>query len=134
MSAKSRKSAKAIDRPFDPAVLVEAKRVVRQYQIVLSFEEGHWYGRGLELPNIMADGQTVNQCVRSLQEALIGWVAHLLETGQQPQAPARTKKRTKQVNVRLTDEEKLLLETASKQEGFVGLSDFIRAAAVKAVG
>ncbi len=134
MSAKSRKSAKAIDRPFDPAVLAEAKHIARQYQVVLSFEEGHWYGRGLELPNIMADGKTGNQCVRSLQDAIVGWVAYLLETGQQPQAPARAKKRTKQVNVRLTDEEKLLLETASKQEGFVGLSDFIRAAAVKAVG
>ncbi len=134
MSAKSRKSGKAIDRPFDPAVLADAKQIAEQYQVVLSLEEGHWYGRGLELPNIMADGKTVNQCVRSLQEAFVGWVAYLLETGQQPQAPARTKKRTKQVNVRLTDEEKLLLETASKQEGYVGLSDFIRAAAVKAVG
>ena len=57
MSAQSRKPAKAIDRPFDPAVLAKAKRIAQDYQVVLSFEEGYWYGRGLELPNIMADGK-----------------------------------------------------------------------------
>ena len=133
MSAKLKKSAKAIDGPFDPATLAKAKDIARQYQVVLSFEEGHWYGRGLELPNIVADGRTVSLCVRNLREAFTGWVAYQLEEGLKPQAPARTGPRTKQVNVRLTDEEKLLLETASKQKGFVGLSDFIRAAAVEAI-
>jgi predicted RNase H-like HicB family nuclease len=132
MSAKSRKSAKAVDRPFDADVLAKAKGIAKQYQVVLSFEDGHWYGRGLELSNVFADGKTVNQCVRNLREAFAGWVAYQLEEGRKPTSPARQGTRTKQVNVRLTDEEKLLLETASKQKGFIGLSDFIRAAAVEA--
>jgi hypothetical protein len=36
------------------------------------------------------------------------------------------KKRPAQINVRLTPEEKLLLEETARQEGFKGLSDFIR--------
>jgi predicted RNase H-like HicB family nuclease len=131
MSAKSRKSAKAVDRPFAPEVLAKAKKIAARYQVVLSCEDGWWYGRGLELPNIFGDGKSVKQCVENTREAFAGWVAYLLEQGQKPPAPAREGTRTQQVNVRLTAEEKLLLETTAKRKGFQGLSDFIRAAAVE---
>ena len=39
---------------------------------------------------------------------------------------ASDRTRTEQVNVRLTSEEKLLLEEAAKNKGSRGLSDFIR--------
>jgi uncharacterized protein (DUF1778 family) len=42
---------------------------------------------------------------------------------------ART--RTAQVNVRLTAEEKALLESTAKRKCYSGLSDFIRAAAIE---
>jgi predicted RNase H-like HicB family nuclease len=131
MCAKSRGSAKAIDRPFEPAVLARAKKIAEQYQIILAYEDGHWYGRGLELPNIQADGETVNQCVKNTREALAGWVAYLLEEGQRPPAPASEGTRTTQVNVRLTAEEKALLAATAASKGFSGLSDFIRAAAIE---
>ena len=133
MSGKSKKSAATIDRPFAAKLSAEARRVVESYQVIVSFEDGEWYGRGLELPHIMADGKTVEECVANTREALLGAVALLLEEGERPPAPAREAKRTRQVNVRLTDEEKLLLEAAAKRKGFSGLSDFIRAAAVEAV-
>lgn len=60
-----------------------------------------------------------------------GWVACLLEEGQRPPTPAGEGTRTAQVNVRLTSEEKVLLETAAKRKGFSGLSDFVRAAAIE---
>ena len=89
MSAKSKKSAKAVDRPFDADTLARAKDTADRYQVILAFEDGHWYGRGLELPNIQGDGKTADQCVKDTREALAGWVAYLLEEGQRPPPPAR---------------------------------------------
>jgi uncharacterized protein (DUF1778 family) len=57
-------------------------------------------------------------------------VAYLLEEGQRPPTSAREGTRTAQVNVRLTAEEKVLLEATAKRKGFSGLSDFVRAAAI----
>ena len=133
MSGKSRESAKAIDRPFSRAVLQEAKRIADTYQVILNGEEGHWYGRGLELPNVFGDGKTVSQCMEDTREALCGAVAYMLEQGQKPPTPAKEGARTQQVNVRLTAEEKVMLETTAKRKGFKGLSDFIRAAALESV-
>jgi predicted RNase H-like HicB family nuclease len=131
MSAKSKKPAKAMDRAFEPDVLAKAKAIAEQYQVIVSCEDGHWYGRGLELPTIHGDGPTVSQCVKDTREALTGWVAYLLEEGQRPPSPAKGGIRSTQVNVRMTAEEKALLEAAARQKGFTGLSDFVRAAAME---
>jgi len=61
-------------------------------------------------------------------------VAYLMEQGQTPPTPAKQGKRTTQVNVRLTAEEKVILEGPARRKGFEVLSDFIRAAAMEAVG
>jgi uncharacterized protein (DUF1778 family) len=53
-------------------------------------------------------------------------VATMLEDGQSPPAPAREGHRSAQVNVRMTPEEKAVLESRAKAKGFRGLSDFIR--------
>ena len=42
MSAKSKKSVKAIDRPFDARTMAKAAKVAEQYQVILAFEEGRW--------------------------------------------------------------------------------------------
>jgi predicted RNase H-like HicB family nuclease len=133
MSAKSKNAAKAIDRPFDPAILAKARKIAEQYQVIVACEDGHWYGRGLELPGIHGDGKTVSRCVEDTRDAFAVAVAYMIEEGQKPPAPAQMQMRTKQVNVRLTAEEKVLLETAAKQKGFQGLSDFVRAAALELV-
>ncbi len=49
---------------------------------------------------------------------------NMIEEGRTP--PVGATKRAAQVNVRLTQEEKLLLEETAKREGFKGISDFIR--------
>ena len=64
------------------------------------------------------------------REALAGAVAYLLERGQSPPPAAREGRRTQQVNIRLTAEEKALLETVAQQKGFQGLSDFMRFASL----
>jgi predicted RNase H-like HicB family nuclease len=134
MSARSKKSSprKAPNRPFASEVLVEAKRFAAQYQVVLSCEDGEWYGHGLELPRAYGDGKTPAACVKNTRAAFVGAVACLLEQGQRPPIPAREGMRTEQVNVRLTAEEKAVLETTARRKGFKGLSDFIRSAALEA--
>jgi len=131
MSAKSKKSPKAIDRPFDADVTAKARAITQVYQVIVACEDGHWYGRGLEMPRVFGDGKTANQCIENTREALTVAVAYLLEEGQRPPTPAADGRRTMQVNVRLTAEEKALLEVTAQRKGFSGLSDFVRAAAME---
>jgi uncharacterized protein (DUF1778 family) len=63
---------------------------------------------------------------------MITAVATMLEDGDTPPPPASDAMRSEQVNVRLTAEERLALETAAQRHGFRGLSDFIRNAALNA--
>ncbi len=130
MSAKSKSSSKALERPFDATVLKRARAIAEQYQIILQFEDGEYYGRGLEMPYVMNDGKTPDACVRATRESLTIAIATLLEAGDVPPAPASEGKRTEQVNVRLTPEEKLLLEEAARSRGFRGLGDFVRTTAL----
>jgi predicted RNase H-like HicB family nuclease len=111
-------------------VLKRAGAIAERYQIILQFEDGEYYGRGLEMPYVMNDGKTPDACVRATREALTVAVATLLEAGEVPPAPASEGKRTEQVNVRLTPEEKLLLEEAARSRGFRGLGDFVRSTAL----
>ena len=131
MSAKSKRLLKvAIDRPFDAGVLKRARAIAEQYQIVLHSEDGEYYGRGLEMPYVMNDGRTADACVRATRQSLTIAVATLLEAHGVPPTPASEGKRTEQVNVRLTPEEKLLLEEAARSRGFRGLGDFVRSTAL----
>ena len=112
--------------PFDPEVLESARRIAHSYDLVLRFEDGEWYGHALEYPEAMGDGKTVDACVRAARQALTAAIATMLEAGESPPPPAREGRRSAQVNVRLTPEEKALLESRAKARGYRGLSDFIR--------
>jgi predicted RNase H-like HicB family nuclease len=130
MSAKSRKSSARIDRPFDKAILRRARSIADRYQIILHFEDGLYYGRGLELPTAMNHGRTPDECVKATRDILTTAVAYLLESGQTAPAPATENKRSEQINVRLTPEERLLLEEAARSKGYRGISDFVRSASL----
>jgi len=129
MSVKS-KNSEAVDRPFAPSVMARAKKLADQYQIVLTYEDGEWFAHGLELATVFADGKTVAKCVKNIRDALAATVATMLEQGQTPPVPARSGVRSEQVNIRLTLEERTVIEEAAKQRGFRGLSDFVRAGAM----
>ena len=124
-------SGKGISAPFDKGILAAARRAVEAYDIVLRREDDEWYGHALEYPEAMGDGKTVEQCVASTRQALLAAVATMLESGQSPPPPARQGVRSEQVNVRLTAEEKALLESTAKARGFRGVSDFIRTSALE---
>ena len=74
--------------------------------------------------------KTANQCIENTRDALTAAVAYLLEQGhaRRPRRPWAGEPRT---NVRLTAEEKALLEVVAKRKGFSRLSDYVRAAAVE---
>jgi predicted RNase H-like HicB family nuclease len=129
-SSKKKVDEKAIDRPFAPGILRRAKTIAAGYQIIIHQEDGLYFGRGLELTGAMEDGRTPDECVRKTRDVLTTAVAYLLENGETPPAPASENKRTEQVNVRLTAEEKLLLEEAARSKGYRGVSDFVRSASL----
>ena len=126
MLAKSPKSPKAINRPFEPGLLGRARKIAAMYQIIIQFEDGEYYGRGLEMPGVMNDGKTPDDCVRATRESLVSAVATLLEEGRVPPSPASEHKRSEQINIRVTPEEKLLLEETARNRGFRGIGDYVR--------
>ena len=139
MSTKSRKSSgrqaktkKGLDRPFEAAVFRRAAKVAAAYRLVLEKDERVGYvGSSVELPTVFADGRTPDACVEAMQQALTVALATMIESGQSPPAPAASGKRNVQVNIRLTTDEKYLLQEAARRLGFKGVSDFVRIAALE---
>jgi predicted RNase H-like HicB family nuclease len=130
MSGGSKRRSKRIDRSFDAKILRAAKELAARYQVVLQWEDEEFYGRGFELPLVMAGGKTADECVANTREALTGVVAYMLETGKSPPAPASDAARSVQVNIRVTLTEKAALEQAAQRGGFRGISDYMRHAAL----
>src|SRR5687767_4096713 len=116
-----------IRRPFDAKVLARARAISAGYQVVMWTEDGHYYGRGVELPMTFGDGPTPGACMKDTREALSVTVAYMLEKGEAPPPGASEEKRTEQINLRVSAEEKLRLETLARQQGFKGVADYLRA-------
>ena len=132
-SAKSNGKSARIDRPFDPAVLKQARQIAERYRIVIRFEDGEYYGQALELPGVMNDGPDPAACVQNTVDILTTTVATMLEAGAVPPLPASEDLRDEQVNVRLTKLEKLTFEQAARSRGFRGISEFMRTAAMSSL-
>jgi len=119
-----------LNDPFKKEILALANEIVDKYQIVLDFEDGEFYGRGLEMPNVYGEGKTANTCVNNTREALSAAVATMIERDETPPLPASDNARSEQVNIRLTIIEKDVLKALAKSHGFRGLGDFIRTRAL----
>jgi predicted RNase H-like HicB family nuclease len=130
MSVKSKNFRNKIDAPFAPEVLRRAQAIASRYQIIVMFEDGEYYGRGLELPLVMDDGPTPEACLENTREALVVTVASMLEDGQVPPSPASQGKRDQQINIRLSALERSALEESARQAGYSGVSEYVRAAAL----
>lgn len=138
MSVKSRKSSKktaskAVDAPFDPKIWKQAAEIASGYRLIIEKEPevGGYLGRSVEFPYVMADGPTIAKCAAETLEAQTLAVATMLEKGKRPPVSSKPEKRTAQVNIRVTKEEKLRLEEAAMRHGFRGISDYIRSTALK---
>lgn len=121
-----------MNKAFDTKIFAKAKKIAEKYEVIVSFDNGEWYGRGLEIPTVFGGGKSPDECIKNTKEGLTATVAHLLERGEVIPVPASEGKRTEQVNVRLTSEEKAILCASAKARGFQGLADFIRAKALSA--
>ncbi|MBN1361517.1 MAG: type II toxin-antitoxin system HicB family antitoxin [Sedimentisphaerales bacterium] len=126
--------SESLDRPFERSVLRKAKQLAGEYRMTLERNEKLGFiGSSVELPTVFADGTTPEACYQATEEALTVAVATMLECGQTPPQPVSARKRTEQVNVRLTAEEKMLLSNAASSLGFKGISDFLRNIAMNRV-
>lgn len=109
----------------------KAVQLASQYQLVIASEPGVGFlGRTVEMPFAMGDGATIEDCAAAVLDATACGIAALLESGETPPAPAREGKRDQQVNIRLTAEERLTLESLANREGFRSVSDYVRSAAL----
>ena len=135
---KKRKTKAELTKPFAPKVLAKAAKLAERYTVIMALEEddtGQFYfGRTLEMPFVMADGKTRAECMEQVLEATTFAIASTYEESEVPPQPATDEKRSAQVNVRLTAQEKFRLEAAARQAGFRGLSDFVRNAALDKAG
>lgn len=130
MATRSRRPASTLavpDDSIDPIHRQRARDVAADYSIILEPQDDSTFvGRAIELPYCLGHGQTAPECYESTRRVLEATVATMLEAGHRPPSAAREKMRTEQVNIRLTQEEKLLLEQAAQVKGFQNLSSFIR--------
>lgn len=133
---KTKKKTKPMDlrAAFKASILRKARKIAADYRIVLEKNVRLGFiGSSVELPTVFADAKTPDKCYKATQEALMVAVATMIERGQRPPQPASAGRRTEQVNVRLTAEEKLLFANAAMNLGFKGISDFIRNTALNSV-
>lgn len=130
-TSKRRAANSGLGRPFEASVLRRAKKIALTYRLVFEPEpELGFLGRSVEMPFVMGDGKTIQTCAEQTIDALVTAIATLLESGEQPPSAASAGKRDRQVNVRMTADEKMRLEEVAQREGFRSVSDFIRAAAM----
>jgi len=133
-SSKSGAKSKALNKPFKESIVRKAGKIVADYRIILERNESLGFiGSSVEIPTVFVDAKTPEQCYKATQDALMVAVATMIECGQRPPQPASAGRRTEQVNVRLTAEEKLLFANAAMNLGFKGISDFIRNTALNNV-
>jgi len=131
-SAKRTPIDETLERPFEDRHWNEAAKLVERYRLILEPDgEGGYIGSAVEFQSVLARGATAQECIESTRRALTVAAATMLEAGQRPPAPASHKKRQIQINVRLSADEKLLLEEAARRCGFKGISDFVRTAALE---
>ena len=108
-----------INKPFSDSVLRKAGKIAAEYRIILEKNDRLGYiGSSIELPCVFADAATPEKCYRATEQALAVAIAAMLENGQTPPLPSSDNKRTIQVNVRLTADEKLLISNAANSSGF----------------
>jgi predicted RNase H-like HicB family nuclease len=125
------KNSKRRAATLKPQYIERARPIAEQYQMVIWLEAGEYYGRGVELPYVFGDGKTLEECAENTREAFVTAIAGYLQEGRSPPAPPSEEKRDQQVNVRLSSFEKHLLETRAREAGAKGISEYIRATALR---
>ncbi|MGE3109907.1 MAG: hypothetical protein AB7G11_16525 [Phycisphaerales bacterium] len=88
--------------------------------------------RSWQLPNVVARNLDLQVCYDKLVRTSATMLSAWLEAGVEPPTPTfdaageSRAARNCQVNVRLSEHEKILFEEMAKSRGFAGVSDFLR--------
>lgn len=126
---KKTSSRQPVQAAPSPALVKRAKMILDDYRLVIEKSpQGGYVGTAIELPGVFGDGQTPGDCIESTRQCLTAAVVALLEAGRVPPLRGR---RDVQVNIRLTPEEKLAIGESARREGYRGISEFVRATALK---
>jgi predicted RNase H-like HicB family nuclease len=108
-------------------LLKRAADIALQYRLVITpHGSSRFVGNAVELPGIVVEASTIAECGSTLQEALLATVARMLHEERVPPLPSQNSTRTEQVNIRMTSQERLLLDDAARRHGHRGISDFLR--------
>lgn len=114
--------------------MARARDLASKYHLVIEPRPGLGFiGYSLEQRGVFGDGRTPEACVRAVLEAQAGMIAAMLEAGETPPPPLTEGKRAAQINIRVTPDEKLLLEHAAHERGFRNVSEFLRTTALGAI-
>lgn len=109
---------------------VRAAAIARHYQFVFRESDDGWVGRAVEMPGVVMQHEAMDACAQRLRAGVQRAIVHMLQRGEVPPVSG---KRTVQVNVRFTAEEKLGMEASAYREGFSGVSEFIRHKVLKSM-
>ncbi|MEM6553126.1 MAG: hypothetical protein AAF750_13495 [Planctomycetota bacterium] len=106
--------------------------MAQQYSFRVEHDPGepYFYAFGIEAKGAMGGGPTIEACLEDIRQSMALWIASHLEDGDAVPPPATENVRSAQVNIRLTEFEKLRIEEAARAAGFRGVSDFVRSAAL----
>jgi predicted RNase H-like HicB family nuclease len=138
MSSSSKKSSKISARAnprtgFDEKLLAKAREIVLGYSLIIErMSPGSFVGRSIELPGTIGHGSTYQECAESTLRTQSFEVCTLLERGEPLPEPASSRRRTVQLNLRISPNEKQEMEQAALARGFRSISDFVREAALAA--
>jgi predicted RNase H-like HicB family nuclease len=137
MSRKSSQSSKASETPkakaFDKALLTKARNIVLGYRLVIErIGPSDFMGRTVELPGVVGFGSTHQECIEATLRTQSFEVCTLLERSEPLPEPASSRRRTVQLNLRISPNEKQEMEQAALSRGFRSISDFVREAALEA--
>jgi len=109
-----------------------AGELAAAYRLVLeSHPKLGYVGSSVEMPTVFADGPTADACVAATRKALALAISTMMEEGMHPPLPASMGRRDAQVNIRVGAQEKFMLQEAARRSGFSGISDFLRALALR---
>ena len=107
-------------------LLSKARGFALRYRIILTpTDDGSFIANAMELPGIIIQEATLTKVVEELHNVLIEVIVRLLREGNAPPQPTAGR-RLEQVNVKLSLEERSLMESAARARGNRGVADYLR--------
>jgi len=117
---------------YSDAIFQKAVELARSYHIVVrESATGGFIANCAELPVSIHRDQAEDALKAARHAAEVG-IATILEDGEEPPAPIEFHRRTEQVNVRMSVEDKRLIQKACEAKGISSLSEFFRRSTVNA--